>query len=442
MFMRIALNKRFVPICAVAALLAPLTAAKAQVEDRPSVVGARLARPYLFNTEDYNVKAGPVTFKATAELRTDYNDNISLTEHHPDGDVIVTPALDLQMFWPVTPFNALRLNAQFGYSWYLNHSELNTAATAFSIAPDSVLDYDIYVSNFTINLHDRFALIQDPVNQPTLSNVPFYGHFVNTAGVSVFWFLNKNVIVTGSYDHTDDIPTSSEFDFAQYDEDQFSASIRCAVAPHVAAGLEGSVADARYRTGDKPDGVPVSAGPFIDWNITPYTRLRVAAGYQGIFFDGDTARSIAFLPGTSPSSGPTVVHGGTAHVSDESSPYFNIELSNRLSRHFQQTLSAGHELSLDITAASASLYYIRYNAEWEISSRFTLHGLLFYDNGHQNGADLPEDFDRIGCGLSTSVNLSRKLTASLGYQFIHKNSDIEGNSYYQNFVSLSLRYSF
>ncbi|HEY2341639.1 MAG TPA: hypothetical protein VGH90_01360, partial [Chthoniobacteraceae bacterium] len=88
------------------------------------------------------------------------------------------------------------------------------------------------------------------------------------------------------------------------------------------------------------------------------------------------------------------------------------------------------------------LYYIRYFTTWEVNSIFALHGNVFFDEGRQDGSDLPEHFDRIGCGLATSVRLGPKLTSDLSYQFIHKNSDIDGNSYYQNVVSLTLRYSF
>jgi hypothetical protein len=231
------------------------------------------------------------------------------------------------------------------------------------------------------------------------------------------------------------------YDFTQFDEDQVNGSIRYAAAPHLALGVEGNMASVRYRTGDKADATLGSVGPFFDWNVTPFTRLRVAGGFQGINFNGDTARSIAFLPSASGSLSPTVITG-TAPVSDQSSPYFNAQISNRLTKHFEQTLSGGREMSLDITAASLDIYYVRYRALWEISSLVTLNGDLFYDQGRQQGADFPDHFNRIGCGLSTTLNFSRKLSGSLGYHYIRKDSDLPGNSYRQNLVSLWLRYQF
>ncbi|MEJ7703260.1 MAG: hypothetical protein WKF47_06220 [Geodermatophilaceae bacterium] len=61
------------------------------------------------------------------------------------------------------------------------------------LAPGSQLSFDVFVSDFRINFHDRFSLEQDPIDEAALSNVADYGRFQNTAGVSVLWDLNKAV---------------------------------------------------------------------------------------------------------------------------------------------------------------------------------------------------------------------------------------------------------
>ncbi len=267
----------------------------AQGELRPSTIAGHLRRPVSFATPDYNLKFRELTFKVNAGLRTEFNDNIELREDNKESDLILTPQVGVSMYWPVTPYNALRLSGSFGYSYYLNHPELSEASSGFTISPDTELSFDIYAGKFLINLHERPSLLQDPVGEGTLSNVPIFGRFVNTAGVSVAWAVNSKISITGGYDHTDFIATSSDFSFADFSQDLFSLNGRYILGNGVAVGVEGSVGSTRYRTNDKSDAVSTHAGLFVETLLTPYTRLRVAAGYQAIEFDGESRENIEFF---------------------------------------------------------------------------------------------------------------------------------------------------
>ncbi len=193
------------------ALLASLRV-NAQDAVRPSLAGqdAYDARQEDVSRIPYNLLLGPVRFRVGASVGVEYNDNINYAEVNVQDDVIVTPNLTLDAIWPVTQLNTLRLDLGIGYSFYLDHSEDNT--DAILIAPKSQLAFDIFVGDFRINLHDRFELQQDPIQEGALSNTANYGRFENTAGVSVLWDLNK-VLVEVGYDHYNFIATNSDFDY-------------------------------------------------------------------------------------------------------------------------------------------------------------------------------------------------------------------------------------
>src|SRR5256885_2268985 len=179
---------------------------------RPSLAGqeASEARQEDVSRIPYNLLLGPVRFRVGASVGFEYNDNVTYSEVNEQDDFIITPNVTLDAIWPVTQLNTLRLDVGVGYSFYLDHSSYNTDSVL--IAPKSQLAFDIFVGDFRINLHDRFQLQQDPIQQGALSNVQDYGRFENTAGVSVLWDLNKILLQIG-YDHYNFVSTTSAFDY-------------------------------------------------------------------------------------------------------------------------------------------------------------------------------------------------------------------------------------
>jgi len=156
------------------------------------------ARRQSLDRIPYNLLVGPVRFRFSATAGFEYNDNVNYAERNSQEDFIFRPQVNFNALWPVTQLNSLRLDLGLGYGLYLDHSEYNT--NSILLTPNSQVSFDIFVSDFRINLHDRFSLTQDPIDEPGLSNAADYTHFENTAGVSVLWDLNK-VVLTLGYDH-------------------------------------------------------------------------------------------------------------------------------------------------------------------------------------------------------------------------------------------------
>ncbi len=173
------------------------SAALAQDVIRPSLAGeaSAEARRQEVDRIPYNLLVGPIRFRVTATAGVEFNDNVNFSEWNMQEDFIFRPTVNFNALWPVTQLNTLRFDIGLGYAFYAEHSEYNT--NGILLTPGSQLSFDVFVSDFRINFHDRFSLEQDPVDEAALSNVADYGRFQNTAGVSVLWDLNKAVLTFG-----------------------------------------------------------------------------------------------------------------------------------------------------------------------------------------------------------------------------------------------------
>src|SRR5436190_9700134 len=273
---------------------------RAQDAIRPSLAGeaAAEARRQSIDKIPYNLEVGPIKFRFSATMGIEYNDNVNLAEDgsftfpSPTGpitvrtqsqeDIILRPMINLTALWPITQLNSLRFDIGIGHSFYLDHSNYDT--DSILISPGSQLAFDIFVGDFRINLHDRFSLQQDPVDEVALSNVADYGRFENLAGIAVLWDLNQAVVTLG-YDHYNFIATNSVLDYLDRAAEIFSGTIGFTPTASMTVGLEGSVVDTYYDQHVLNDSLTYSVGLFLETQVTNYLRIRVAGGYQNIDFD-------------------------------------------------------------------------------------------------------------------------------------------------------------
>ena len=415
-------------------LLLATVSLRAQDAIRPSLAGeaAAEARRQSLDSIPYNLLAGPVRFRFSATAGFEYNDNVNVAEVNKQEDFIFRPQVSFNALWPVTQLNTLRLDLGVGYAFYLDHSEYNT--NGILLSPNSQISFDIFVSDFRINFHDRFSLEQDPVGEPGLSNVADYGRFQNTAGVSVLWDLNKAVVTFG-YDHYNFIATNSDFDYLNRNSEILLGSISVAASSTTGVGVEGSLIWNRYDQAFLNDSTTYSAGGFLETQVTGYLKLRLAGGYQMIDSDGGS-----FIVSPFPGFG-----GGFPVFTDASSLddyYVNLLISHRINAAITQRLSAGHESQLGVNSNYVKLNYVRHTVTWNIINRTLLSTEFFYEDAEDSGGFINEHFQRYGGALSLGYQLTRHVTLGARYQYTQKNSDVVLRDYKQNRVSLDGTYSF
>ena len=399
-------------------LLAPVL--RAQEAVRPSLAGEAAAEARRQSVEQipYNLLLGPVRFRFSITTGVEYNDNINLAEINKQSDVIIRPQFNLDAIWPLTQLNTLRFDLGLGYAFYLDHPNADTNGVL--ISPGSQLAFDIFVQDFRINLHDRFSLQQDPIDEIQLSNVADYGRFENTAGVSVLWDLNK-VVLTFGYDHYTYVATSDTFSYLDRNAEVLGFSAYFALNSTTGAGIESSAVFNYYSENFLNDSVAFSIGPFVETQLTNYLRLRAAVGYQLIDFDHG---------------------GGVDDNSDSNDFYANLSLSHRINAYITQTIAAGHESELGVNSNFVALNYVRHTATWNVINGLLIATEFFYEDGDDSGGLFSEHIQRYGGAATLGYQLTPHITLGLRYQYTQKQSDQPLQDYRQNRVSLDGTYSF
>jgi len=423
----------------------------AQDAVRPSLAGqdAYNARQEDVSRIPYNLLLGPVRFRVGATVGVEYNDNITYAEVNTKDDVIVTPNLTLDMIWPVTQLNTLRVDLGIGYSFYLDHSDNNT--DYLLVAPKSQIAFDIFIGDFRINLHDKMQLQQDPVSEGALSNVADYGRFENTAGVSLLWDLNKLLLQVG-YDHYNFVATNSDFDYLNRNAEIIGGSAAFIVNPTITVGAEGNAVFTRYDEGNF-NGVlnnneNYSAGGFIEIALTSNLKARVAGGYQWMDFDNN----FVLFPVPTPFGFIVLPTPDHKHLEDF---YANGLISHRINAQITQTLSAGHENQLGIQSNYITLNYVRHAVSWNIFRNTLVTTEFFYEDAEESGGPLGatlftvlagqregEHFHRLGGAITLGYQLTPHITLGVRYQGTTKDSDVFLRDYNQNRVSVDGTYSF
>jgi hypothetical protein len=415
-------NTLLLSIIAVITIHGSLLVAHAQDSVRPSLTGATAAeaRRPSDGPGNYNMKLGPVYFDLTGELETSFNDNVYLSDEQRESDFILRPNLSLHTFWQATRMNVLSIDIGIGYSKYLDHSDLDTSG--LMIAPNSAVSFDIYVGNVLINLHDRFSITQNPVDEALLSGVGKFDRFQNAAGISFLCDLNDLVLFFG-YDHYNFWSLSDEFETLDRSEEQFAFSASAKVNEATVTGLDVSASIIDYDQDFQNDGWSGSVGPFIELQVTRHLKFRASAGYQMMSFDAG---------------------GGNGDASDLNGWFAYMNLSHQMNSRVTEALAIGHESRLGLVTNYAEVDYARYLINWQMSSALSSSLDLLYENARESsgGTFESEDSQRFSAGASLEYAVSRKLSVGLRYRYSLKDSNLLLRDYYQNLVSAVVRYDF
>ena len=391
-----------------------------------------------------NFKVGEVALRVDARMSAEYIDNINLT---PDGvaDFAFTPQVGVTATWAMTKMNTLRFRASLGYTAYLNTPELNQQLII--ISPDSALNFDIYSGDFRINFHEQFSIQQDPITQGGAAGIARLGIFTNTAGIAVLWDTN-DIIWSFGYDNlmwfslggANNADGTSLNNLNQLDHftNQLSASASFRVNSATIAGIETTASYSDYPKQEAASFGTVSLGSFIEFQLTKYTHMFIAGGYNVYSGQGTAPGAFTLDPNAQPAPG-----GG----SNSSGYYWSVAFVHRLNRFYSDRLEFGRQDSIDAINGRSRGNFVRYTANFRITERLSLGAGLFADDtdlvtASALGGSIQGDFWRVGATLSTGFQLTEKLDLGLGYQFTKRQSERPNESFTQNRVTISVGYRF
>jgi hypothetical protein len=408
---------------------------------RYSLAGDAMAeaqRQQMMAPPVYTFKAGDFRLLAVPSVEMDYNDDINLSKIDTESDFILEPLLQLTGSYPVSQQNLFSLSVGVGYWDYLQHS----SNSGLYLASSSQLSFDMFIKDFSINLHDQFSLEQDPGTEAAVAGTSEYGTFLNTAGTTVTWDL-EDVVLTLGYDHQNSLATTGEFSYLNRFSELPLARAGFKFNPQLTAGLEGTAAFTTYSQAVLNDNQSYSAGLYADWKPGSFLEVEPRAGYTIYQFQHTSQSAQIFnysLTGT-PIIAPA---GASIQTGDLGAWYADLTVSHEFSKVASYALSAGHEIRLGIQSDAVEDSYFRPNITWTIVKDLTLNTSFFYEHGNEGvgniAGNLTETYDWYGGGLMLSYPLMKKLLLSLNYRLTARSSSLPSDEYAQNLVGIKLSY--
>jgi len=397
--------------------------ASAQFDPAISMTGveaANMARETRQQVDDSQatMRVGKVSFRMAAGLRQEYNDNIGLAPKAREHDFITTPHLTLGMHWPASQLNSLDLILGFAYSKYWRHPSLDTSGIL--IEPTSMLDFNVYVDDVRINIHDRIGIQQDPIATSQLSNITTFRRLNNTSGISADWDLNQ-IILTSGYDYTIFRTLDDGYEYLDQNSHEFYGRIGYRYAPQLTFGLLGSYIITDYEREVQNNGRTWSVGGYTDAILSEYLRGGASVSFQGSSFDNN---------------------GTIGDTSSFNSVVFTATLNNQLNRWLNHALTLRRYTTLGIGTNFTDVYRVDYSVNAEIVQQVTT-ALSFYHEWFRDSAGiLAQKGTRWGVGPTIGYQMTPSTRLTIGYQRTERDANYNLFDYTQNVAFFDVNHQF
>lgn len=363
----------------------------------------------------HNLELGPVMFRFAAGLGTEYNSNVHNRNTNPEDDIIFRPSIGTGMFWPVSDKNMLFINADFGYSAYVNNPELSR----LYINPGTEVSFDVYLKDLVINLHVRPTLTQSANQDPTVSGTGDFAQFQNTVGASVLWDMNDLILHFG-YDHNNYWGLTSASRDRDGSTDLFYLSAGLRVKPELTVGLDLGAGWIEYTSDRFPDAFQASFGGFTRYTLSDLMNVRLNVGY------------VVYSPDNT---------GDFTGLEDTGALYVQLALTHRVNEHLSYVLSGRQGFDISFYGGTFETYGAELGLNWHVLKKITLSTPFRFQHSTPIAAVEPA-FIYYGGGIRAGREITEKLDAGVRFSAYVKDSESDVFSYTVFLVGLDLRYRF
>jgi hypothetical protein len=383
----------------------------------------------------YNVKLGDFRLLVTPSLELDWNDNVNgASSGAAQQDFIIQPTLQLRGTYPLTAFNILTLSAGIGYAEYVEHPIYN----GLRINAGSQVAFDVFVKDFHVNLHDFAQETQDTGAQGAVAGTAFYGGLMNTVGVMGTWNLPDLILGVG-FDEKNYIASSSLFNYLNYTSENPIARAGFHLSSYLTAGVEGTASFTTYSQEVLNNSQTYSAGVYADWKPDTYFHVIVRGGYSIYDFDQTSQSTDVF------NESPVVgVAGEGIRTSDLSTWYAALTVSHQITEAISYNATVSHQVVPGVQSDASEVTHVGPTVSWAMTKRLNLRSSITYEHAQQGlgniSGNVSEIYNFFNGSLSADYAIMTTLLASLSYRRAMRYSNLEGGSYAQDLVSLTLTY--
>ena len=432
-----------------------------------------------------NLKLGPVNIGFGLSGLVEYNDNLTRSNDDKTSDIIASGFLNISANYQITRNNALSVTTTLGFDHYFEHPELSPYGGEFvlNVLPGSTIAFDVKVGPVNIVLYDRMSVRPATQSDFALDPTEIFGVFQNDAGLAASWAVNSDTTLALNFMRSDAI--AMEDSASIYDRVMHSLHGSLAWSPEHTwtLGLEGGMSWVHYPEGYNNDGTLLNAGVFFSTPLGRNTFLRIAGGIQEFDFDeppefsqtvsdadiavteaqiaalqsqlaqttdlttqGELSAQINSLDALLAQQQATLqtetneFNSSNQDSSDLSDYYYNVTLTNQLNARISQSLSFGHESSLNTTSNFITADYVTYGIgiiAWR-GSRLSISG--YYEDAEESGGTEKEDLIQKGLDAYLSHQLSSRVRLGVGYHFGVTESNLPDRDYHQHAFNVDLNF--
>jgi hypothetical protein len=388
-----------------------------------------------------NVRVGPINIGFGLYQGFEYNDNINRSGTDPQADTISTTLVNIDANYQITQNNRLSLTTAIGFDHYFDNPDLapyGNDGFVLNVLPGSTLAFDIKAGPVFITVYNRTSVRPAAQNDFALSRNQVFGVMQNDTGVAANWRINSAWTLSMNYMHSYADPLGTENNrganpannTANFGRttDSIHGSLTYSPSGTWVTGIEGGITSLQYAGGFNNDGTLNNIGAFFVLPVGDKTYIRLAAGYQGYDFKdirttGNPA-SPFFRRGPVYSTATPLTNEDNSDLSDY---YYGVTISNQLNSRVSQSLSFGHESSLNVTSNFITSDYVNYGLSviaWK-GSRISMSG--YYEQADGSGGAYAQDLNQYGLDLYVSHRVNSKITMGAGYHFGRTNSSAPGD---------------
>jgi hypothetical protein len=399
-------------------LILIIDTAGAQDTLRSSIGPSALAR-FSLDQKGSSIRFGPFNGNLSATLGFNYTDNSNLSETHKIPRTEFFEGINLDMSWIVSHQNRLDLTL----GGQLNQDITGGGGNDFNISliPDSKIQFQFQVADLRFTLYDRFSYTQDPTQDSSASNTSNLNRFDNTSGISMDWLVERFVwevrledtySTQGSYTNGNTVNTITNNSSGNRETLRLGTSLTTSVNPTWDAGLDINFTKSFASIGGTANSV--SIGPFLRGKLSRLVEFELAAGIY-----------LVDVSGASPVN--YYISTAVRHKINR-----NLQLYASFVRDLQ--FAAGNELVEDntINCGVAVLPF----------KPVQLSVIAFADFGKQLNGPGASSYTQYGFRADAVYDLGKKWKAFCGYRYTKRDSDLQGDSYDQNYINCGFNYAF
>jgi hypothetical protein len=354
--------------------------------------------------------------KGTFSLRGgfEYSDNVKLEKEGRAGLAVVLGG-NAGFTMPLTVNNELYLQVSMTRHVFISGEK--GRQNFQSISPGSNLGLDVFVGRAKIRTFLDFSLQEDPIDSVVVNETDRFGRFNLDAGVQLDWDMNKIVIqaltLAGRQWHTDGD--------GSLDAWRYASNLRTFFPTGAAGGwgISAGVSQVDYQQAIQNNSDSVSVGLFAQQMLSRNMKVVAEIGWQNSEF------------GTL---------GSLNDFENYSGIYGSLIFDHQIRRSVRYSLSLRHDANDGIGSNFYELTSISFTPQISLSNQTNLNLLLGYDWIDESGV-LGETATRLRASARVQRPLSSKITGSLEWSYVNKDSDLISRTYARNLFTVMMEYS-